>query len=289
MSWVLSAFADEAGGSIDQQIAALRRAGIKHVDLRGVDGFNITTLPTDRAQQVRRKLDSAGITVAMFGSPIGKIDLADELKTDLDKLAHLARVSDILGCRSVRIFSYYNKEAKLPANQRRTQSLDRLKALRDVAAKLNLVLYHENELAIFGEGVDAVAEITATLRDAKTFRMIFDFDNYHQAGQDVWAAWDKLSDLTDAFHLKDSDAAKQHVPVGEGMGQVRRILTNAVARNWSGPVAVEPHLQHSTAVMATGPSGTPNAQFAQMSGADSFDLACQAARKLLAEIKAPVV
>jgi sugar phosphate isomerase/epimerase len=289
MSWVLSAFADEAGGSTDEQIAALRRAGIKHVDLRGVDGFNITTLPTEKARQVRQKLDSAGITVAMFGSPIGKIDLADEVKIDLDKLANLARVGDILGCRSVRIFSYYNQKAKLDPQRRQAETLDRLKALRDLAAKLNLVLYHENEVAIFGEGCAQVQVLAAALRDGKTFRLIFDFDNYHQAGDDVWANWEKLGDLTDAFHLKDSDAAKQHVLVGEGLGQVRRVLTNALARNWSGPLAIEPHLQHSQAVQATGPSGKPNAQFAQMSGSDSFHLACQAARKLLEEIKAPVV
>ena len=288
MSWVLSAFADEAGGSIDEQIAALRRAGIRHVDLRAVDGFNITTLPTDRAQQVRRKLDSAGIAVAMFGAPIGKIDLADELKIDLDKLAHLARLGDILGCRSVRIFSYYNQKAALTPEAWQAEALDRLRKLRDLAGKLNMVLYHENERAIFGDACAQVQVIAAALRDPATFRLIFDFDNYNQGGADVWANWLQLRDMTDAIHLKDSDRKGQHVPVGAGAGQVRKILADAVARGWSGPLSIEPHLQHSKAVQATGPGGTPNQQYAQMSGADSFQAACAAALKLLGEIKAPV-
>lgn len=41
-------FADEAGGSLDEQIVALQAAGMSYIDIRGVDGFNITTLPVDQ-------------------------------------------------------------------------------------------------------------------------------------------------------------------------------------------------------------------------------------------------
>ncbi|MEX0776668.1 MAG: sugar phosphate isomerase/epimerase [Phycisphaeraceae bacterium] len=286
MSWVLSAFADEAGSSCEEQIKALQRAGFAHIDIRGIDGFSIVALPVDKAWEIRRKLDDAGITVNMFGSPIGKIDIADDFETDLKKLRHLGALIEPLGCRAVRLFSYYNK-GKLPKDAWQAESMKRLGALRDEAKKLGLVLYHENERHIFGDLCVDVLKLAA-LRDGQSFKLIFDFDNYNQSGDDVWDNWLKLRDKTDAIHLKDSDKGNQHVPVGQGNGQVRKIMADAMARGWNGPLTLEPHLSHSKAVAATGPSGKANEQYATMSQADSFHVAAQTAKKLLAEVGAVV-
>ena len=117
---------------------------------------------------------------------------------------------------------------------------------------MGLILYHENERHIFGDLTDDV-ETLATLRNAN-FKLIFDFDNYQQSGEDVWATWLRLADQTDAIHLKDSTQDNMHVPVGQGNGQVEKILADAVKRGWSGPLTLEPHLTHSKSVVATGPS-----------------------------------
>ena len=281
--WKLSAFADEAGNSCEEQIAALRDAGLNYIDIRGMDGYNITAMPLDVARAAKEKLDTAGIQVAMFGSPIGKIDIADDMESDLEKLRHLGEVAPILGCNAVRIFSYYNAGAK-PHDEWRDESLNRLRRLRDEASRLGLVLYHENERHIYGDLCADVQVIAGELRDG-VFRLIFDFDNYNQSGENVWNNWLALHDVTDAIHLKDSHD-KQHTPVGQGTGHVREILRDARERNWSGPLSVEPHLQHSAAIAATGPSGTANQQFTHMTQAESFALACRAATDLLKEIGA---
>lgn len=284
--WTLSAFADEAGGSLDEQIAALQRAGIRYIDLRNVDGHNISALPLDHAEKVREKLDAAGIRVAMFGSPIGKIDIADDLQIDLDKLRHLGQLSKILNCRAVRIFSYYNRKERRPFQDWRQESFRRLQALRDEAERLGLVLYHENEGEIFGDHPQENLEIARTFRDGRTFRIIFDFSNFNISGDDVWKAWELLRDVVDGFHLKDSDTSKQHVPLGQGAGYVRQILSDALQRGWQGPMTLEPHLTHSKAVMATGPSGKPNQQFSELTPAESFHIAAQTATQLLRDIGA---
>ncbi len=284
--WTLSAFSDEAGNSIEDQIQATQEAGLGFLDLRGVDGFNIAALPVEQAHIIKRKLDAAGLQVQMLGSPLGKIDIAEPFEPEAHKLQHLSRVGDILGCQSIRIFSYYNKEG-VEHNRWREESLRRLGALRAVAREEGLILFHENERHIFGDLGADVLTIARELRDEKSFRMIFDFDNFNQSGEDVWEAWQVLAPFTDSFHLKDSTADNQHVPVGQGNGRVREILQDAVACGWSGPVAVEPHLQHSKAVMATGPSGQANQQFAQMSANEAFQVACGAAQQLLLEVGAP--
>ncbi len=284
MNWTLSAFADEAAPTCDAQIAALQRAGLKRIDIRSIEGHNISVLPPQIASEVKKKLDDAGITTQMLGSPLGKIDIADDLETDLQKLRHIGEVAPLLDCHAVRIFSYYNK-GSASHSQWMAKSLSRLETLRDEAQRLGLVLFHENERHIFGDLGDDVMQIAALRGDH--FKLIFDFDNYQQSGEDVWATWQKLADVTDSFHLKDSTADKKHVPVGLGNGRVREIIADAVKRGWSGPVAVEPHLTHSGAVAATGPSGAANEAYSAMPPHESFHIALETAKGVLDEAGVP--
>lgn len=282
-NWTLSAFSDEAGSSLDAQIEAAKRSNLLFVDLRSLDGFNISVFPTERASEAKAKLDDAGLKVQMFGSPLGKIDIADDFDTDLQKLRHLGELAPLFDCYAVRIFSYYNKH-EAAKGEWEAIALDRLIQLRDEARALGLKLYHENERHIFGDLGRDVAKL-ASLRD-DNFATIFDFDNFNQSGEDVWATWELLRDVTDSIHLKDSTTDNQHVPVGQGNGQVERILRDAVTRGWSGSLSVEPHLTHSGAVAATGPSGTINEAYSSMSPADSFHIAVETAQQLIARLNA---
>lgn len=284
MPWNLSAFADEAGASCEEQITALQRAGLNNIDIRFLDGFNVSELPLDIAQIAAERFKDAGVTVRMFGSPIGKIDIADDFNIDLGKLRHMAQLAPIFNCYSIRIFSYFNKSER-PYEEWKTESLQRLSTLRDKASAHGLVVYHENESHIFGQRVEDVLELASALR-SDHFRFIFDFDNYNQMGEDVWQSWQKLKGVTDAFHLKDSTKDRQHVLIGKGAGYAREILTDALQSGWQGPLSLEPHLNHSGAVAATGPGGVANQEFKNMSAADSFYVAAEAATALLKEIGA---
>lgn len=284
MNWIVSAFADEAGGECAQQIKSLQSAGLKHIDIRNIEGHNITALPLETAREVKKQLDDGGIAVNMFGSPIGKIDIADDLQSDIDRLRHLGELAPILDCRAVRMFSFFNKAEK-SHHEWHAKSLSRLETLRDEAQKLDLVLFHENERHIFGDLCEDVLHI-APLRD-ENFKLIFDFDNYNQSGENVWENWKKLADVTDAIHLKDS-LGGQHTPVGLGGGFVREIMADAVARGWNGPLSIEPHFSHSGAVAATGPSGIANEQFSKLPAPESFHIAAETAMNLLREVGAPV-
>jgi sugar phosphate isomerase/epimerase len=283
--WNLSAFADEAGSTIEEQIAALQRAGLKWIDVRGLGEYNVSNLPLELAKDASVKLADAGIAVGMLGSPLGKIDIDDAFESDLERLRHIGEIAPVFNCNAVRIFSYYNKTEK-PREAWQAESLRRLGALKDEAKKLGLILYHENERHIFGDRCPEVLEIARALRDGDTFRMIFDFDNYNQSGDDVWQNWQQLKNVTDAFHLKDSTKENQHVPIGQGAGYAREILSDAAQSGWSGPISLEPHLAHSDAVMATGPSGQANQEFKDMSPADCFQVAAEVATKLLSDVSA---
>jgi len=284
LTWTLSGFADEAGGSVSEQIEALHSSGFKYIDIRSVNGYGIAELPVDQATMVRKVLDDSGILVQMLGSPVGKIDIEDDFSIDLNRLKHLARLAPILGTNAVRIFSYYNRSLR-PHGQWREIVFERLLALRNSARALGLVLFHENERGIFGDSPSDVALIAAELRDGVSFKTIFDFDNYTQGGVNAWDAWLAVKADVDAFHLKDSLNFSQ-VPVGQGDGHVEQILVDALSSGWDGPLSVEPHLSHSGAVAATGPSGLENRAYKDMSEKERFVLASKAATALLTKIGA---
>ncbi len=290
MPWILSAFADEASQSVDEQIRALKEAQINHVDLRNVDGTNIVELPIDHAKQVREKLDAAGISVCMYGSPIGKIDLADDFDIDRNRLKHLGKLGPILGGTYVRIFSFYNKDANLSDGDRTAKTIEQLSELAQIAADNGLTLYHENEIDIYGDDPGRVQilrdEVHAKHPDS--FKLIFDFDNYNQMGADVYETWQTLGPDAHAIHIKESkkmpDGSFMHVPAGEGDGYIPKILAELAASDWDGPLTLEPHLARSPAVLATGAHGTANASLADLDDYQCFQVAAVAARKIIGDV-----
>ena len=72
---ILSAFADEISSDLNEQIRTLRRLAIDHIDLRSIDTVNVLSIPPEKAREIRRRLDDAGIRVATIASPIGKQSL----------------------------------------------------------------------------------------------------------------------------------------------------------------------------------------------------------------------
>ncbi len=278
MAWTLSAFADEAADSIDDQIAALAEAKIDHVDLRMVDGINIVELPVDHAKGVKAKLDDAGIRVGMYGSPIGKTDIADPTQTELDRLDHLAAMRGVFGATGVRIFSFYNK-AGVSQEDWRTQGFDKLDQLIQRAEQHGLVLYHENETEIYGDHPDQIDEL-AQLRGGH-FKLIYDFANYLRTGADPWENWQRLKPVTDALHFKDQKANGDHVPIGQGDTMASEILADAVKSGWSGPCTLEPHLFMSDAVLATNVHGRGDTSLAGKPRGELFQIAAQAAHGLM--------
>lgn len=280
MTWTLSAFADESADAIDDQIAALTKGKIDHIDMRMVDGINIVELPVEHAQQVKAKLDAAGIKVGMYGSPIGKTDIADSIDIELGRLDHLGKMLEVFGATDVRIFSFYNKDG-VPADAWKAQSFDKLGKLSERASELGLVLYHENETEIYGDHPDQIMELAEMRSDS--FKLIYDFANYLRTGAEPWANWQRLKGVTDALHFKDQKQSGDHVPIGQGDTMASEIVSDAVKAGWSGPCTLEPHLFMSDAVLATNVHGRGDTSLEGKSRAELFQIAAEQAHVMLGE------
>ena len=83
-----SAFADESSNLFCGQMDALRRNGFEFLEMRGIDGKNVTELTAAEAKEYRRQLQDNGLAVWSVGSPIGKIDIHGDFDAHLELYRH---------------------------------------------------------------------------------------------------------------------------------------------------------------------------------------------------------
>ena len=272
------AFADEASGQIDGQIAAMRRNGLNGLEIRGVDGENIADITLEKAREVRRKLDSAGLSVWSMGSPIGKISIETEaFEAHLDKLRHVLALADVLGAENVRLFSFYVSDDQKAAF--RNKVIDWMGRMLDLAKDSGIELCHENEKGIYGDNAGRCLDLLTAF---PSLRGIFDPANFVQCGQDTAEAWSMLKHRIKYLHIKDALPDGRVVPSGCGVGHVGEILRDFRALGGQA-VTVEPHLSVFDGLKNLEQSGqrTQIDAFSYPSSDAAFDAACEALRKLL--------
>ena len=101
--FVLSAFADESSPMLDEQIRALKEENISLIELRNVDGKNCSKLSIAEADEVKKRLDDAGIALSALGSPYGKDKLAEPFDAALDSFKRGLEICNHLGCGRIRM------------------------------------------------------------------------------------------------------------------------------------------------------------------------------------------
>lgn len=238
--FILSAFADEYSRDVNEQTAVLNRLGYTHLEPRFVADKNISELTEDEATELAATLTAAGIKVYSVGSPIGKINLADDFDAHLELAENCFNIANILGATRVRMFSFYLPEGKT-REECFTAVIDRLNSLLDLAEKYGITLCHENEARIFGES----PEDCKRLFDATCGRLraVFDMGNFVLDKYDPVKAYALLEEHIDYFHIKDALYVRAIVPAGLGDAKIGEILATHLARHGDTVITLEPHLE----------------------------------------------
>ena len=272
------AFADEASGQIDGQIRAMLRNHLNGLEIRGVDGQSIADISLEKAREVRKKMDDAGLTVWSMGSPIGKISIdAENFPAHLDQLRHVLELADVLGAKNLRMFSFYVPDDKKEAC--RGKVIDWMGQMLDAARGSDVEMCHENEKGIYGDMASRCCDLLTVFPELKG---IFDPANFVQCGQDTREAWKLLKQRIKYLHIKDALSDGRVVPSGHGIGNVKEILDDFRALGGSA-VTVEPHLSVFDGLRnleQAGQRSQVNA-YSYPSSDAAFDAACEALRSLI--------
>ena len=271
MTFILSGFADEISPELDEQLAVLAAESISHLELRSVWSTNVADLGGSELASFRHALDDAGVGVSAIGSPIGKIQVEAPLGPELERMRRVADIAIELGTRIVRVFSFFVPPGT-PPERHRSEVIDRMCALTQIAEDRGLILAHENEKEIYGDRPDRCAELITAV-GSPAFRATFDAANFVQCGvQPHTEGYGLLRPYLVYLQVKDALAATgEVVPAGQGDGQVRETLSALRDSGFEGYVSLEPHL---------GQAG----RFGGFSGPHGFRRAAQALKALLDEL-----
>lgn len=267
----LCAFSDESDGSFVGQIAALKRNGIPYMEMRSVDGKNVSELTVEQAKVYRAQLEAEGLAVWAVGSPLGKVDVLEDFETYKKTVGHVCEVARALGTDKIRMFSFYN------AYNAREEVLKRLAAMVEIAKNYGVELYHENEKDIYG---DTLARVQDILENVKGIKSVYDPANFLQVGEKADDTIAALYEKTDYFHIKDVIVETgELVPAGYGDGKIATLVEKLHGEK---VLSVEPHLAIFDAYKNIDNTEMKH-KFHFQSNAEAFDAAVAALKKLLVQ------
>lgn len=240
--WTLSGFADEIDPDLEIQCQVLDGLGIRFIEFRSAWDVNVLDLTDEQVERAAAILAAHGIRVSSIGSPIGKINIADDFAAHLVRMDRAVWVAQRLGAPFIRVFSFFLTPEQNPADYR-DEVIRRMAALAQRALAGGVVMLHENEKEIFGDVPERVLDIVTAV-DSPALRLAWDAANYVQCGVVPFPeAYELLRPFTDYIQIKDAVLATgEVVPAGEGDGRLRETVRALAADGFDGFFSMEPHL-----------------------------------------------
>lgn len=240
----LSAFADEIGPSIDEQIRVCKENGVTHFELRSVNKINVLDFNKDLRQEIKSKLTANGLGVVSIGSPIGKVAIDKPWSEHFDRFKIAVEMAQFFGAPLIRLFSYYptGGEGKGPIDPHRGEIVERFQKKVEYLRNINVTMVHENEKGIYGDIGRRCQDLMQAVNSPK-LRCAFDFANFVQVGENPAQNWPLLKPFTTHIHVKDAlFGTGRVVPAGFGDGHIEEIVADAYKSGYRGYLTLEPHL-----------------------------------------------
>jgi sugar phosphate isomerase/epimerase len=251
----LTGFSDEAGPDLATQIRATKELGWSYISARGIDGKNIHDLSDSAFDTVCAQLNDAGIRVAEFGSLIGS--WSKPISSDFDlTLAEIERCiprMQRLGTGIVRVMSY--AQEPWGGDQHEEERFHRLREIVQRFADAGITAAHENCMNWGGFSAQHTLRL---IEEVPGMKLIFDTGNPvfqrdrsmpdPQPWQDAYLFYQSVRDHIAHIHIKDCRNPRQdgeepmYVFPGEGQAYIPAILEDLKKSNYSGFIAIEPHV-----------------------------------------------
>ena len=268
----LSAFADEAGSSLKEQIVALKRNKISYLEIRGVGDKNISDLTNEEAKEAYNLLKKNKIKVWSIGSPLGKVDIKVSEKEFLEKTRRICEIAKIFNCKNVRMFSFYN------ARKSKKKVFSLLNKATKLAKDFGVYLCHENEKDIYGDVEPHVSELLKNVPDLK---IVYDPGNFVYCNQEIAKSISTLGSKAYYFHIKDCILGKQIiVPAGEGDARIKDIVEQ-IKKNTV--LTIEPHLMMFSSYKGFDSAELKN-KYKFKNNKESFDFAVKSLKAILKKV-----
>ena len=268
----LSAFSDEAGSSIQEQIAAMKRNGIRLTELRSIGGKNVSDFTLEEAKAYQKEFEANGISVWSIGSPLGKAVYDVDFNEYAKKVRHVCELAKIFNTDKIRMFSFWH------GYEHEEVVYENLRKMVEIANEYGVYMYHENEKDIFGDTAERVLKI---MQNVKGLKYIYDPANFLQCDEPAEKTLALFHKTTDYFHIKDVvSATGELVPAGYGDGDIKTLVDKITDDK---VLTLEPHLAIFDAYKNIDNTEMKH-KFTYTSANEAFDAAVSALKKILNEV-----
>jgi L-ribulose-5-phosphate 3-epimerase len=253
----LGVLTDEVSARFGEALDWIAEQGLKHVEVRVVDGVNVSNMTDDQAREVRRKVEARGLFISAIASPLFKCALdpsrpvasgdvfgqkEESVEAHFAKLDRVIAIAELLNTRQIRIFSFWRElEPELYTEEIVTQ----LKRAGAIAEQAGVVLLLENEPSCNGGFADEVAAIVKGV-GSPALKGLWDPGNEAYGGREAFpAGYEQMKDVLAHVHLKDAyvreDGKSRCVPLGSGNVPVIAQLKALAADGFDGLFTIETH------------------------------------------------
>jgi sugar phosphate isomerase/epimerase len=242
-----SGIADEAAPQLTRQLEAHKDLRWRHIEIRNIEGSNLTDLSDEAFEKVAAEIESSGIGVSCFASQLANWarPIDSDFEVDIGELKRAIPRMKRLKTPFIRCMSYPNSDPPLSDSSWRREAVRRLQALAKLAKEAGITLVHENCNGWGGQGPQQTLDLLSDV-GSEHLKLVFDTGNPVPYGQDSWDYYAGVRDQVIYVHIKDyklnPDGGEVGVFPGEGKGAVRKILADLLQRGYDGGISIEPHI-----------------------------------------------
>ncbi|RLF00990.1 MAG: sugar phosphate isomerase/epimerase [Thermoprotei archaeon] len=241
----LSVITDE----VSQELARVIDFAVNH----GLEGIEVRTLwnmkpheLVDKAGEIRKELESAGLEVSAIASPVFKCDLLseEEYREHMDILERCIALAKALDTRIIRIFTFWRKGS---LDQYLDQILEKFMAAVDVAASEGVVLAVENEPSTHVNNGRRLRQFLDAVSKPNVVSGVWDPGNdvFDPEGEQPYPeGYSYVRGFFVHVHVKDGrrvDGGYEFTPVGEGEVNWLEQLKALVRDRYTGYLSLETH------------------------------------------------
>lgn len=231
--------------------------GLKYIEVRVVDGVNISNMTDEQVAAVRSQIEAKGLTVTAIASPLYKCALdptrpvasgdvfgqvEESVEAHHEKLSRVIAIAKMLGAGGIRIFSFWRE---IDPDLYFDDIVAHMKKAAAVAEKEGILLLQENEPACNGGFAEEVSKIVRAVA-SPAMKVLWDPGNEAYGGRPAFPeGYGFVKDVLAHVHIKDAyvrpDGTSRCVPVGSGNVPFIAQLRALAEDGYEGMFTIETH------------------------------------------------
>jgi L-ribulose-5-phosphate 3-epimerase len=253
----LGILTDEVSDRFEEALDWISEQGLKHVEVRVVNGQNAADLNDDQLREVRKQVEGRGLFISAIASPLFKCKLdpsrevaagdtfgqiEESVDAHFSKLDRVIAIAKLLNTNRIRIFSFWREADPSLYTGEIVRHLQRA---AKTAAEQGVTLILENEPSCNGGYAEEVALLVREIA-SPALRGLWDPGNEAYAGREAYpAGYAAMKEYLAHVHLKDAyireDGTGRCVPLGSGNVAVIEQLKALQADGYDGLFTIETH------------------------------------------------